>query len=159
MTQNWKNGLTLAFNRKFTFVFLALALHVSGIRLALLALALAPVESGLVNIPGCNRRIISRQNQPNRIVANKKKKNVAAAGDLTHEAAFATPPATNYGFMTKTTTMTSVDGPASLTCHANASRAGTSKREGAHCSLLTYPALSLRNAIESLKTAYDIVCV
>ena len=89
MTQNWKNGLTLAFNRKFTFAFLALALHVSGS--ALLALALAPVESGFVNIPGCNRRIISRQNQPNRIVANKKKKNVAAAGDLTHEAAFATP--------------------------------------------------------------------
>jgi len=70
---------------------MALALHVSGIRLALLALALTPLESDFVNIPGYNRRIISRQNQPNRIVANKKKKNVAAAGDLTHEAAFATP--------------------------------------------------------------------
>jgi len=41
MTPNWTNGLSEAFNRKFTFAFSALALYASGLGLSLLALALA----------------------------------------------------------------------------------------------------------------------
>ena len=49
MTPNWTNGLSEAFNRKFTFAFSALALYASGLGLSLLALALAywPCFTGL----------------------------------------------------------------------------------------------------------------